>query len=134
MGISFYKIIRKYKMSKGFRFEISVIKNTTNYRLIQNPERVQLITENLEKDELWGWCEPVVKVHFDKFTAEASLANASFASEEDFKSSEEYISLKEEAIEELRRYLDFALRTLAKRTKEYYQSIGKENPYLDAGG
>lgn len=117
-------------MSKSFSFEIYAIKNTTDYKLIKNAKKVQQISDNLKKDSLWGWCEPVVKVHFDKFTEQASLANASYASEEDFKSSEEYQSLKERVIEELRIYFDFVQRTLAKRTKEYYQSIKKENPYL----
>jgi len=118
-------------MSKGFRFEIYAIKKTTDYTLINNTERIQQISDNLKKDSLWGWCEPVVKVHFDKFTEQASLTDASYASEEHFKSSPECESLKEMAIEELRTYLNFALRVLARKTEEYYQSIGKQNPSLD---
>ncbi|NMG06905.1 hypothetical protein [Brasilonema sp. UFV-L1] len=115
-------------MTTGFRFEIYAIKKTTDYKLIKNVEQVQKILDNLKKDSLWGWCEVVVKVYFDKFTEQASLADASYASEEDFKSSPEYEFLKERAIEELRIYFDFVLKTLAVRTEEYYQNIGKENP------
>ncbi len=116
-------------MADGFIFEIYAIKKTTDYKLINNAEKVQKILDNLMKDSLWGWCEVVVKVYFDKFTEQSSLADASYASEEDFKSSPECEFLKERAIEELRIYFNFVLETLALRTKEYYQSIGKENPY-----
>lgn len=97
-------------MSKGFRFEIYAIKKTTDYTLINDAARIQKISENLKNDSLWGWCEPVVKIHFDKFTEQVSLADASYASEEDCKSSPECESLKEKAIEELQISLNFVRR------------------------
>jgi hypothetical protein len=109
-------------MSHGFIFEISVLKNTLDYNLGSDPERIKQISENLEKDPLWGWCEPRVTVHFDKFTAVAGMAYGSFTSEEDFKSSPNYEYLKDVAVDNLRAHLDFAVEVLARKTEIYHQS------------
>jgi len=110
-----------FEMSSGITFEIRVLKNSTNYLTLSDPNRIEEISQNLEKDRVWGWCVPEVKAVFDKYTAVAQLAYGSYTSEEDFESSAEYEYLKETAINSIFMEMDVARRLFEREVEKYYQ-------------
>lgn len=108
-------------MPSGITFEIRVLKNSTNYLTLSDPKRIEKISQNLEKDRVWGWCVPEIKAVFDKYTAVAQLAYGSYTSEEDFESSAEYEGLKETAINSIFMEMDVARRLFEREVEKYYQ-------------
>lgn len=111
-------------MARGISFEIGVAKVTSNYLRSSDSERVKKISQNLEKDQLWGWCVPEVKAVFDIYTGVAQLAYGSYASEEDFKSSPDYEYLKESAIGEIKIKMDY-VRKGFEQVEKFYQGRNK---------
>lgn len=112
-------------MAKGFMFEVSASPKSSDYRVVlKDPREIERVAQNLEKDELWGWCEPKLTITFDIFTGDATLDRGSYASEEDFRSSSDYESLEETAISGVQMHITTAARVFQELVEEYYQSKG----------
>jgi len=115
-------------MASELLFEICVSKNDFNYLKIRDPKRVEEISQNLEKDPVWGWCIPEVRLRFDKFIGIAQLANVSYASEEDFKASPDCELLKEQAIEDMQWWMNQVQKAFEKEVIKYYESRSETKP------
>ncbi len=112
-------------MARGISFEVGVAKETSNYLTSSDSKRVEKISQNLEKDRVWGWCVPEVKAVFDIYTGVAQLAYGSYTSEEDFKSSSDYEYLKELAIEDIKRTMELGRRLFEQEVEKFYQARSK---------
>ncbi len=108
-------------MSKGFTFEIKTSKHDGDYLKLKDLKRVEEISRNLEKDQLWGWCIPEVRVTFDIFTGIAQLADGSYASEEDFKASPDYEYLQELALRDIQFKMNMMRRIFKREVEKYYE-------------
>jgi hypothetical protein len=54
------------KMSQGITFEVSASLNNSDYhQILKERRKIESVSQNLEKDQLWGWCVPKVKAIFD---------------------------------------------------------------------
>lgn len=108
-------------MPSGITFEIKTAKHDGDYLKLKDLKRVEEISHNLEKDQLWGWCIPEVKATFDIDTGTAQLASGSYASEEDFKASPDYEYLKELAIRDILMTMDVRRRFFERAVEKYYE-------------
>ncbi len=108
-------------MSKEFTFEIKALKHDGDYLELKDLRRVEEISRNLERDQLWGWCIPEVRVTFDIFTGIAQLANGSYASEEDFKANPDYESLQELALRDIQMSMNTRRRMFKRKVEKHYE-------------
>lgn len=106
-------------MPKGITFEIKTSKHNGDYLKLKDLKRVEEISRNLEKDQLWGWCIPEVRATYEVYTGIAQLANGSYFSEEDFKASPDYEYLKKSAIEDILWSLEVRKRVFEREVKKY---------------